>query len=334
MNVILSFFLFAVLAGAQILTPISFARLPNTPTASPGAGTYSSTQSVTLTDATASTIFYTTTGTNPNCLGTSGTRYTGAISISTTTTLKAIGCNGITGGGVLTSVYTNDTTFSPVYQTSGGCVDTSFNAACTITLSVTSGWFAVCGVGTIVTTNEFSCSDSNSDTFSADIGAQYVYTGHTSSAMFYGTMGTSATSEVFTIRCANSSGYSATSCAGTVSVYSGTPTSGWDVIAAGAGTYSSTSPVSITTGTTGTTSNAKELAVALFTVGNGVGYSAVGSSSCSNSFTQRIAFSDTNISLIFCDRILSSTGTITATGTYSPSLGGSSYVSGLASSVK
>jgi Chitobiase/beta-hexosaminidase C-terminal domain len=78
---------------------------PVTPVDSPGGGTYSSTQSVTITDATATFILYTLDGSTPACPGT-GTLYTGAFNISTTTTLKAIGCNGITGGGVLTSVYT------------------------------------------------------------------------------------------------------------------------------------------------------------------------------------------------------------------------------------
>lgn len=91
---------------------------PVTPTDSPGGGTYSSTQSVTFSDPTATAIFYTNDGsTTPTCLGT-GTLYTGAISTAVTTTYKVIGCNGITGSGVLNSTYT----------ISGG--------------SVTSGWTA------------------------------------------------------------------------------------------------------------------------------------------------------------------------------------------------
>jgi hypothetical protein len=77
---------------------------PMTPTDAPGAGTYSSTQSVTLADATATYIMYSLSGT-PACPAT-GTLYTGAFNISTTSTLKAIGCIGGEGGGVLTSVYT------------------------------------------------------------------------------------------------------------------------------------------------------------------------------------------------------------------------------------
>ena len=98
-------FLITTLA-AQILLPISGGReRPNAPTDSPGAGSYGSTQSVTLSDAGASTILYTTNGSTPACPAT-GTLYTGAISVAATTTIKAIGCNGVTGGGVLTSMYT------------------------------------------------------------------------------------------------------------------------------------------------------------------------------------------------------------------------------------
>lgn len=88
---------------AQIL--IAMVDAPLTPTDSPGGGSYSSTQSVTLSDPTSALILYTIDGSTPACPGT-GTLYTGAISVAVTTTIKAIGCNGITGGGVLTSVYT------------------------------------------------------------------------------------------------------------------------------------------------------------------------------------------------------------------------------------
>jgi hypothetical protein len=59
-----------------------------TPTFSPGAGTYSSAQSVTISDATAgATIYYTTNGTGPT---TSSATYTSPIAVSTTQTIKAI----------------------------------------------------------------------------------------------------------------------------------------------------------------------------------------------------------------------------------------------------
>lgn len=98
--------LFVISLGAQFVVPAAFNEgAPNTPTDSPGMGTYSSSQSVTLSDPHSLTILYTTTGTPPTCPST-GTVYSGAFNITVTTTLKAIGCNGVTGGGVLTSVYT------------------------------------------------------------------------------------------------------------------------------------------------------------------------------------------------------------------------------------
>ncbi len=83
----------------------------STPTDSPGAGSYGSTQSVTLSTATGgATICYTTDNSTPAATAgscTHGTTYSTAISISATTTLMAIGSeSGFTNSGILTSVYT------------------------------------------------------------------------------------------------------------------------------------------------------------------------------------------------------------------------------------
>jgi len=61
------------------------------PTANPVAGTYTSTQHVALTATSSNSIRYTTTGANPACPAT-GTLYTGAITVSSTKTIKAIAC--------------------------------------------------------------------------------------------------------------------------------------------------------------------------------------------------------------------------------------------------
>ena len=76
-----------------------------TPTFSPAPGTYTSAQSVTLSDTTAgATIYYTTDGSTPT---TSSKVYTAAIPVAATTTIKAIAAaSGFTTSGVATGVYT------------------------------------------------------------------------------------------------------------------------------------------------------------------------------------------------------------------------------------
>jgi Chitobiase/beta-hexosaminidase C-terminal domain len=76
-----------------------------TPAFSPVAGTYSSAQSVTISDTSAGvTIYYTNNGSTPT---TSSTVYTGPIPVSTTTTIKAIGAGGgFSASAVATATYT------------------------------------------------------------------------------------------------------------------------------------------------------------------------------------------------------------------------------------
>jgi Chitobiase/beta-hexosaminidase C-terminal domain len=76
-----------------------------TPTFSPAAGTYTSAQSVTLSDSTSgATIYYTTNGTTAT---TSSTQYTGPIPISASETIEAIAADtGDTNSGVASAPYT------------------------------------------------------------------------------------------------------------------------------------------------------------------------------------------------------------------------------------
>jgi hypothetical protein len=76
------------------------------PTFTPPAGTYSSTQTVTIASSTTgATIRYTTNGSNPT--STTGTMYSGPITIASTTTLKAIAYkSGMTDSAVSTAAYT------------------------------------------------------------------------------------------------------------------------------------------------------------------------------------------------------------------------------------
>jgi hypothetical protein len=83
-----------------------------TPTFSPGAGTYTGTQSVTISSSSSGAIkCYTTNGTTPATNGTTGcstgTLYTGAVSVATSETLKAVaGGTGYTDSSVASAAYT------------------------------------------------------------------------------------------------------------------------------------------------------------------------------------------------------------------------------------
>ena len=76
-----------------------------TPVLSPVAGTYTTPQSVTITDATAgASIFYTLDGSTPTQ---SSSPYTGPITIASTTTVKAIGIKtGLANSGAASATYT------------------------------------------------------------------------------------------------------------------------------------------------------------------------------------------------------------------------------------
>jgi hypothetical protein len=76
-----------------------------TPTFSPGGGSYTSAQSVTISDATSgAVIHYTTNGSTPTA---SSATYTGAINVASTTTLEAIAVkSGSTDSAVASATYT------------------------------------------------------------------------------------------------------------------------------------------------------------------------------------------------------------------------------------
>ncbi len=93
------------------------------PAFSLAGGSYSGSQKVTITDATAgTTIYYTTNGTAPT---TSSTKYTGAVTVSTTETVEAIAvATGYTNSAVATAAYTITSTgaalTAPVFSVAAG----------------------------------------------------------------------------------------------------------------------------------------------------------------------------------------------------------------------
>jgi Chitobiase/beta-hexosaminidase C-terminal domain len=77
--------------GGVLLCSVGIAQASTvaTPTFSPAAGTYTSIQTVTISDSTSgATIYYTTNGSTPT---TSSTHYTSPITVSSSETVKAIG---------------------------------------------------------------------------------------------------------------------------------------------------------------------------------------------------------------------------------------------------
>jgi hypothetical protein len=106
-----------------------------TPTFSPAAGTYTSVQSVTITSTTSgASIRYTTDGSTPSA--TAGTLYSSPVSISTTTTLKAIAYKtGFNNSAVKSGLYTINlpTVATPAFSPAAG----TFASAQTVTITTT-----------------------------------------------------------------------------------------------------------------------------------------------------------------------------------------------------
>src|SRR6266705_2595058 len=91
-----------------------------TPTFSPGGGTYTGSVTVSISDATSgATIYYTTNGSTPS---TSSAVYTGALTFTQTTTLKAMAAaSGMTNGGVANATYTvQQQVATPTFSAGGG----------------------------------------------------------------------------------------------------------------------------------------------------------------------------------------------------------------------
>lgn len=107
-----------------------------TPVITPGTESFVGSISVSITDTTTgASIYYTTDGSTPT---TASTLYTGAITVNTTETIKAIAsANGFLQSAIATATYTLQTqTLAPTFSPAAG----SFNAAQNVTLSdATSG---------------------------------------------------------------------------------------------------------------------------------------------------------------------------------------------------
>jgi hypothetical protein len=167
----------AVASAAYTITPPAA-----TPTFSPVAGTYSSAQSVTISDTTTgATLYYTTNGTTPT---TSSTKYTAPVSVSATETIEAIAvATGYSQSAVGSAAYTISVpvaatpTFSPVAGT--------YSSAQSVTISDTTTGATIYYTtnGTTPTTSSTKYTAPVSVTATETLEAIAVATGYSQSAV-------------------------------------------------------------------------------------------------------------------------------------------------------
>jgi subtilase family serine protease len=152
-----------------------------TPTFSPAAGTFTSAQSVTISDATAgATIYYTTNGTTPTS---SSTKYTGAISVSATKTLEAIAiATGTTNSAVVTAKYTiTPPAATPAFSPAAG----TFTSAQSVTISDATAGATIYYTtnGTTPTSSSTKYTGAISVSATETLEAIAIATGYTNSAV-------------------------------------------------------------------------------------------------------------------------------------------------------
>jgi beta-glucosidase len=129
----------AVAAGTYILTPLP----PPTPVFSPVSGTYAGTQSVTITSAGSTSIYYTTDGSVPTNVS---ALYTTPVAIANNTVLKAIGENSSGTSSVASASFTIlHPSFSLSAASASPTVLLGESTRCTIT-AISSGGFG----GTVI----------------------------------------------------------------------------------------------------------------------------------------------------------------------------------------
>ncbi len=201
-------------------TPGAVTPTVATPTFSVAPGTYTSAQSVTLSDATSgATIYYTTNNTTPT---TSSTKYTAAIPVSATETIQAIAVlAGSTNSAVASAAYTISSVLpTPTFSLAAGTYPT---------LQVVVITDATAGATIYYTTNNTTPT--------------------TSSAKYTGPIGVSATETIQAIAVlAGSTNSAVASAAYTISSVLPTPT-----FNVAAGTYTTAQTVAITDATAGAT---------------------------------------------------------------------------------
>jgi hypothetical protein len=129
-----------------------------TPVFSPVAGTYSSAQSVKITDTTAgATIYYTVNGTTPT---TSSTKYTAAITVSATETIKAIAvATGLTESAVASATFAIEKpAATPVFSPAAGTYSTIQTVKITDTTAGATIYYTVNGTTPTTSSTKYTAA--------------------------------------------------------------------------------------------------------------------------------------------------------------------------------
>jgi Bacterial Ig-like domain (group 3)/Chitobiase/beta-hexosaminidase C-terminal domain/FG-GAP-like repeat/Abnormal spindle-like microcephaly-assoc'd, ASPM-SPD-2-Hydin/FG-GAP repeat len=173
---------FSASNSSAVIVDISQAPTAATPTFSVPAGTYTSAQTVTLSDTTSgATIYYTTNGTAPT---TGSAVYSTPLTVSSAETIEAVaGGTGFTTSAVATAVYTinQPTAATPTFSVPAG----TYTSAQTVTISdTTSGakiYYTINGTTPSATSTPYTAPITISATQS--IEAIAVATGYNNSAV-------------------------------------------------------------------------------------------------------------------------------------------------------
>ena len=165
-----------ILSWSYSTTPV----LP-TPAFSVAAGTYTTAQTVSISDATAgTTIYYTTNGTTPT---TSSTKYTGAVTVSSTETLEAVAVEtGYTSSAVATATYTIAAALpAPTFSVPAGIYTTAQTVSISDATAGTTIYYTTNGTTPTTSSTKYTGAITVSSTETLEAIA--VETGYTNSAV-------------------------------------------------------------------------------------------------------------------------------------------------------
>jgi len=174
----------AEINGIEVETSGGTAPTAATPAFSPAAGTYTSAQTVTISDSTSGAkIYYTTNGTTPT---TSSTLYSGPITVSASETIEAIAAaSGYTTSAVATAAYTINIAMTPAATPTFSPAAGTYSSAQTVTISDATSDAAIHYTtnGTTPTTSSALYSGPITVSASETLEAIAVATGYSTSAV-------------------------------------------------------------------------------------------------------------------------------------------------------